>query len=92
MGSIPGLFHFFSSVAVSVEPMFRSTEDVYCVHASSTGEIDRVPCGTTVIAYVSKTLQTLEQHHSEYIKVLGFEPQLVHFFQTEKARSQRDFY
>ncbi|XP_075263680.1 ciliogenesis-associated TTC17-interacting protein-like [Convolutriloba macropyga] len=54
---------------VSVEPVFRSTEEVFCVHATSTGEIDRVPCGTTIIAYVSKKMITLEQHHSEYIKI-----------------------
>jgi len=54
---------------VSVEPMFRSTEEVFCVHATSTGEIDRVPCGTTIIAYVNKKMVTLEQHHSEYIRI-----------------------
>ena len=73
---------------VSVEPVFRSTQEVLCVHATSTGEIDRVPCGTTIIAYVTKNMVTLEQHHTEYIKVTlkhAFYPSLCLFLQKYEA-------
>lgn len=43
--------------------------DCFLVHANSHGTIDGVPCGTSITAYVSKSLDTLEQQHHEYVKV-----------------------
>ncbi|XP_063721295.1 ciliogenesis-associated TTC17-interacting protein-like [Symsagittifera roscoffensis] len=72
---------------VSVEPVFRSTQEVLCVHATSTGEIDRVPCGTTIIAYVTKNMVTLEQHHTEYIKIENHSIDRKTFVQRESDGS-----
>lgn len=46
-------------------------ESCYMVHANSHGAIDNIPCGTSITAYVSRSLETLEQNHHEYMKVQG---------------------
>ncbi|XP_070566321.1 ciliogenesis-associated TTC17-interacting protein-like [Ptychodera flava] len=54
---------------VTVEPARKNGEDCYLIHANSHGAIDSVPCGTSITAYVSKSLETLEQQHHEYVKL-----------------------
>ncbi|KAM8934047.1 ciliogenesis-associated TTC17-interacting protein [Pelodytes ibericus] len=46
-------------------------EKCFLVHASTQGIIDDVPCGTSIVAYISQKLETLEQHHHEYMKIKG---------------------
>ncbi|XP_061410939.1 ciliogenesis-associated TTC17-interacting protein isoform X1 [Lethenteron reissneri] len=41
----------------------------FLVHATSKGAINDIPCGTTVCAYVTTNLATLEQHHHEYLEL-----------------------
>ncbi|XP_053327473.1 ciliogenesis-associated TTC17-interacting protein [Spea bombifrons] len=64
------------SFTVSVQPAYYELEGYehekcFLVHASSQGSVDGVPCGTSIVGYVSQKLETLEQHHHEYIKVRG---------------------
>ncbi|XP_056664197.1 ciliogenesis-associated TTC17-interacting protein isoform X2 [Monodelphis domestica] len=40
------------------------------VHATSRGQLDEIPCGTSISGYVSWSLETYEQHHHEFIKFL----------------------
>ncbi|XP_044525369.1 ciliogenesis-associated TTC17-interacting protein [Gracilinanus agilis] len=40
------------------------------VHATSRGQLDEIPCGTTISGYISWSLETYEQHHHEFIKFL----------------------
>lgn len=54
---------------VSITPVKKNQTDCFFVHANSQGTIDGVPCGTNVTAYISKSLDTLEQQHHEYVKV-----------------------
>ncbi|XP_078535370.1 ciliogenesis-associated TTC17-interacting protein isoform X2 [Lissotriton helveticus] len=59
---------------VSVQRAFYEEdgkEEVECflVHATSQGTIDGIPCGTSILAYISKDLETLEQHSHEYLKI-----------------------
>ncbi|XP_067932140.1 ciliogenesis-associated TTC17-interacting protein-like [Watersipora subatra] len=54
---------------VSVTRAKRKEQDCFLVHANSEGTIDGVPCGTSVTAYISKSLDTLEQQHHEYVKL-----------------------
>ena len=54
---------------VTVEPTKHQGTECFLIHANSHGAIDSVPCGTSITAYVSKKLETLEQHHHEYVKV-----------------------
>nr|KAG8540951.1 hypothetical protein GDO81_030000 [Engystomops pustulosus] len=51
-------------------------EDQQCllVHISSQSTVDDVPCGSAITAYISIQLETLEQHHHEFVKVT----QLLH--------------
>ncbi len=55
--------------SVSVELARHSGQDCLLIHANSHGALDNVPMGTSVTAYVSKNLQTLEHQHHEYVKV-----------------------
>ncbi|XP_064613739.1 ciliogenesis-associated TTC17-interacting protein-like isoform X2 [Liolophura sinensis] len=55
--------------SVSVEQTIRNGENCFLVHANSHGAIDNVPCGTSITAHVSERLETLEQHHHEYVKL-----------------------
>ncbi|XP_071803391.1 ciliogenesis-associated TTC17-interacting protein-like [Asterias amurensis] len=55
--------------SVSVELARHSGEDCLLIHANSHGALDNVPMGTSVTAYVSKNLQTLEHQHHEYVKL-----------------------
>lgn len=54
---------------VTVEPTKFRGQECFLIHANSHGAIDGVPCGTSIICHVSKSLETLEQHHHEYVKV-----------------------
>ena len=56
---------------VSVTRVKKFDQDCFLVHANSQGTIDGVPCGTSVTAYISKSLDTLEQKHHEFVKVLS---------------------
>ncbi|XP_043360750.1 ciliogenesis-associated TTC17-interacting protein isoform X3 [Dermochelys coriacea] len=59
--------------SVSVQPACYEEqggqeEDCYLVRATSQSTIDEVPCGSSITAYISKRLETLEQHQHEYVK------------------------
>lgn len=54
---------------ISVAPVKKDSRDCFLVHANSHGMIDGVPCGTSITAYISKSLITFEQQHHEYVKV-----------------------
>ncbi|KAK7110854.1 ciliogenesis-associated TTC17-interacting protein-like [Littorina saxatilis] len=54
---------------VTVEPTKFRGQECFLIHANSHGAIDGVPCGTSIICHVSKSLETLEQHHHEYVKL-----------------------
>ncbi|KAM4697921.1 ciliogenesis-associated TTC17-interacting protein [Rhinophrynus dorsalis] len=61
---------------VSVQPAYYEREGCeeekcFLVHAASQGTIDGAPCGTSIVAHISQKLETLEQHHHEYIKLRG---------------------
>ncbi|KAL7890639.1 hypothetical protein AOLI_G00001150 [Acnodon oligacanthus] len=56
---------------VSIQKASYQGEPCYLVHANSHGTIDNIPCGTSIVAYVSKSLETLEQNHHEYMKMQG---------------------
>ncbi|XP_042329191.1 ciliogenesis-associated TTC17-interacting protein isoform X2 [Sceloporus undulatus] len=43
-------------------------EDCYLVHATSKVTIDGVPCTTTITGYVTKRLETVEQHTKESVR------------------------
>ncbi|XP_068931199.1 ciliogenesis-associated TTC17-interacting protein [Petaurus breviceps papuanus] len=40
------------------------------VHATSRGQLEEIPCGTSISGYVSWNLETYEQHHHEFMKFL----------------------
>lgn len=54
---------------VNVDLTTHQGKDCFLVHANSHGAIDNVPCGTSITAYVTRNLETLEQQHHEYVKV-----------------------
>ncbi|GFS27239.1 ciliogenesis-associated TTC17-interacting protein-like [Elysia marginata] len=54
---------------VTVEPTRYKGLECFLIHANSHGSIDGVPCGTSIVCYVSKCLETLEQQHHEYVKL-----------------------
>ncbi|KAH0621250.1 hypothetical protein JD844_022337 [Phrynosoma platyrhinos] len=43
-------------------------EDCYLVHATSKVTIDGVPCTTTITGYITKRLETVEQHTKESVR------------------------
>ncbi|XP_018408056.1 PREDICTED: ciliogenesis-associated TTC17-interacting protein [Nanorana parkeri] len=58
---------------VSIQPAYyeqegEEEEKCFLVHANSYGTIDGVPCGTSIVAYITPKLETLEQHLHEYVK------------------------
>ena len=55
---------------VSITPTKHRGQECFLVHANSHGAIDSVPCGTSITAYVTRRLDTLEQQHHEYVKVI----------------------
>lgn len=55
-------------LTVSVSETTRGGEICYYVHAQSHGVVDDVPMGTSVTAYISRGIVTLEQTQHEYIK------------------------
>lgn len=56
-------------MTVTVENTTWRGEPCYLVHANSHGSVDQVPIGTSVTAYVGRSLQTFEQTHYEYVKI-----------------------
>lgn len=56
-------------LTISVEETIRGGEVCYYVHAQSHGVLDEVPMGTSVTAYISRGVVTLEQTQHEYIKI-----------------------
>ncbi|XP_067426193.1 ciliogenesis-associated TTC17-interacting protein isoform X2 [Emydura macquarii macquarii] len=59
--------------SVSVQPACyeepgEQEQDCYLVQAASQGIVNEVPCGSSLTAYISKRLETLEQHQHEYVK------------------------
>jgi len=58
----------------NVQKVTRSGEELLLIHASSHGEVDGSPMGTTITCYARPNDLTLvEQEHSEYVKVRGHE-------------------
>lgn len=55
--------------SVSITKVKRDGEDCFMVHALSHGSLDDIPCGTSVTAFVSRNLETLEQHLHEYMEL-----------------------
>ncbi|KAJ8405987.1 hypothetical protein AAFF_G00308750 [Aldrovandia affinis] len=55
--------------SVTVQKATYDSQPCYHVHANSHGSIDDIPCGTSITAYISKNLETLEQNHHEYVKL-----------------------
>lgn len=56
-------------LSVSITETTHDDELCFRIHASSNGSIDGIPCGTSVTAFVSKQLETIEQQHHEYLKL-----------------------
>ncbi|KAL9968304.1 hypothetical protein ACROYT_G026663 [Oculina patagonica] len=56
-------------MTITVENATWRGEPCYLVHANSHGSVDQVPIGTSVTAYVGRSLQTFEQTHYEYVKI-----------------------
>lgn len=54
---------------ITVENATWREEPCYLVHANSHGIVDQLPMGTSVTAYVGRSLQTFEQTHYEYVKI-----------------------
>lgn len=56
-------------MTITVENATWKGEPCYLVHANSHGTVDQLPMGTSVTAYVGRSLQTFEQTHYEYVKI-----------------------
>ncbi|XP_059503544.1 ciliogenesis-associated TTC17-interacting protein isoform X2 [Stegostoma tigrinum] len=54
---------------VTMQPILYHSFPGLSIHANSHGSIDSIPCGTSISAYISLELETLEQYHQEYIKL-----------------------
>ncbi|KAM9305717.1 ciliogenesis-associated TTC17-interacting protein [Gastrophryne carolinensis] len=59
---------------VSVQPAYyqqegEEEEKCYLLHVSTDSTVDGAPCGTSIVAYITPQLETLEQHLHEYIKL-----------------------
>ncbi|XP_028598020.2 ciliogenesis-associated TTC17-interacting protein [Podarcis muralis] len=52
----------------SYSPDDWDEEDLYLVRASSKGTIDGIPCTTSITGYVTKKLETVEQHTKESVR------------------------
>ncbi|XP_029460927.1 ciliogenesis-associated TTC17-interacting protein isoform X8 [Rhinatrema bivittatum] len=58
---------------ITVQPtIYAGEEDCLLVHATGQSATGDIPFGTSILAYVSKNLETLEQHHHEYLKIKGY--------------------
>ncbi|XP_062852915.1 ciliogenesis-associated TTC17-interacting protein isoform X1 [Trichomycterus rosablanca] len=53
---------------LSVQKASYNDEPCYLVHANSHGAIDNIPCGTSITAYISRGLETLEENCDEHMK------------------------
>uniref|UniRef100_W5L8H7 Ciliogenesis-associated TTC17-interacting protein n=1 Tax=Astyanax mexicanus TaxID=7994 RepID=W5L8H7_ASTMX len=71
--------------SVSIQKASYENEPCYMVHANSHGAIDNIPCGTSITAYVSSSLETLEQNHHEYMKCLYGK---VHVYLLQEVKKQ----
>ncbi|KAI1898347.1 hypothetical protein AGOR_G00071390 [Albula goreensis] len=58
--------------SITVQKANYDSQPCFHVHASSHGSIDDIPCGTSITAYISKNLETLEQNHHEYVKLQDY--------------------
>ena len=58
--------------AVTVETATHQGQECFLIHANSHGAIDSVPCGTSITAYITWGMETLEQQHHEYVKVCNW--------------------
>ncbi|EDO33354.1 predicted protein, partial [Nematostella vectensis] len=56
-------------MSVTVEKVVWKDESCLLVHANSHGVVDQVPIGTSVTAYINRSLATIEQTHYEYVKI-----------------------
>ncbi|KAL0966352.1 hypothetical protein UPYG_G00294220 [Umbra pygmaea] len=54
---------------VSVEWTSHREQPCLLIHAYSHGDIDDTPSGTSILAYISLNLETLEQEQHEYVKL-----------------------
>ncbi|XP_041056575.1 ciliogenesis-associated TTC17-interacting protein isoform X3 [Carcharodon carcharias] len=54
---------------ITVLPILYNSFSSLSVHANSHGSIDSIPCGTSISAYLTQNLETLEHYHHEYIKL-----------------------
>jgi hypothetical protein len=54
---------------VNIEATRYKGLECFLIHANSHGSVDGVPCGTSIVCYVTKCLETLEQQHHEYVKL-----------------------
>ncbi|XP_030637671.1 ciliogenesis-associated TTC17-interacting protein [Chanos chanos] len=57
---------------VSVQAAGYNGKPCYLVHAKSHGAIDNNPCGTSIMAYLTCGLETLEHNHHEYLKLKDY--------------------
>ena len=55
--------------SIQIKQTIYKNVDCYNIIAKSNGKIDNVPCGTEINAYVTGSLETLEQDLYEFIKV-----------------------
>lgn len=55
---------------ISIEHSVLQEEECYLIIAKSLGYVEGVLCGTSLTAYVNKHLQTLEQRHHEFVKIM----------------------
>ncbi|XP_055068613.2 ciliogenesis-associated TTC17-interacting protein isoform X2 [Misgurnus anguillicaudatus] len=55
--------------SISVSRASYNEELCFLLHASSHGVIDEVPCGTSIVAYISERLEILEENQHEYVKL-----------------------
>ncbi|XP_038646083.1 ciliogenesis-associated TTC17-interacting protein [Scyliorhinus canicula] len=54
---------------IMVQPIMYHATPCLSIQANSHGSIDSIPCGTSISAYLTQNLETLEQQHHEYVKL-----------------------
>ncbi|KAM4023770.1 ciliogenesis-associated TTC17-interacting protein isoform 1-T3 [Anomaloglossus baeobatrachus] len=80
----------------------REDEKCLLVDICSRSSVDDVPCGSSITAYISLQLETLEQHHHEFVKLKGHsqdkktemrrcgDQMVIHRVVTEGQRAQQE--
>ncbi|KAJ8255275.1 hypothetical protein GJAV_G00203040 [Gymnothorax javanicus] len=63
--------------AITVQNTNYDSQPCYHLHANSHGFIDNIPCGTSITAYISPQLESLEQNHHEYVTMVKCSDQLL---------------